>query len=71
MLAHRIETTIKQDGTLTLENLPFHPGEFVEVIILSQPRQVMEQNRYPLRGTSVQYIDPSDPIAQDDWEAMQ
>jgi hypothetical protein len=35
MLAHRIETIISQDKTLTLENLPFHSGEQVEVIILS------------------------------------
>ncbi|GFE67794.1 BrnA antitoxin family protein [Chroococcus sp. FPU101] len=39
MLAHRIETTINQDKTLTLENLPFHSGEQVEVIILSRPRE--------------------------------
>jgi hypothetical protein len=34
MLAHRIETTINQDQTILLENLPFHSGENVEVIIL-------------------------------------
>ena len=70
MLAHRIETTINQDGTLTLENLPFHSGEPVEVIILSQPHKAVEQNRYPLRGTNIQYISPLEPVAPEDWEAI-
>lgn len=34
MFAHRIETTITQDGLLNLKTLPFHKGEEVEVIIL-------------------------------------
>lgn len=68
MLAHRIETIINQDKTLTLENLPFHSGEQVEVIILSRPRRESGQNLYPLRGTTIQYVDPTEPVAQDDWE---
>ncbi len=34
MFAHRIETTISQDGSLNIKSLPFHKGEQVEVIIL-------------------------------------
>ena len=68
MLAHRIETIIGQDKTLTLENLPFYSGEQVEVIILSRSRNESGQNRYPLRGTTVQYTDPTEPVAQEDWE---
>jgi len=30
MFAHRIETTISQDGLLMLKTLPFHKGEQVE-----------------------------------------
>lgn len=71
MVTHRIETTIRHDRTLTLENLPFHSGEPVEVIILSRSRRVSEQNRYPLRGTTVQYVEPTEPVAQDDWEVAQ
>lgn len=69
MLAHRIETTIQIDGTLTLENLPFHSGEPVEVIILAKPRQNSQQNQYSLWGTALHYIDPTQPVALDDWEA--
>lgn len=32
--AHRIETTVTQDGTLTLDHLPFPAGAAVEVIVL-------------------------------------
>lgn len=39
MFAHRIETTISQDGLLMLKTLPFHQGERVEVIILSQQQK--------------------------------
>ena len=37
MQAYRVETTLTQDGTLTLRNLPFRAGEAVEVIILVPP----------------------------------
>jgi hypothetical protein len=70
MLAHRIEAIISQNKTLTLENLPFHSGAQVEVIILSRPLREAGQNRYPLRGTTIQYTDPTEPVAQDDWEVM-
>lgn len=26
---------------------------------------------YPLRGKSIRYIDATDPVAQEDWEAIQ
>lgn len=68
MLAHRIETTVQEDGTLTLEDLPFHSGASVEGIILLQPQPTQKQ--YSLRGNPVHYIDPLDLVAQDDWEAI-
>ena len=70
-LTYRISTIINQDKTLLLENLPFHPGENVEVIILVRPPQQTEQNHYSLRGTLIQYIDPTEPVAQNDWEVEQ
>lgn len=29
-----------------------------------------KKDRYPLRGTPFFYIDPLDPVADDDWEAL-
>jgi hypothetical protein len=71
MQAYRVETTLEQDGTLTLSNLPFRAGEAVEVIILVQSPGVVSHQRYPLRGTSVQYSAPTEPVVQEDWEAAQ
>jgi hypothetical protein len=71
MQAYRVETTVAQDGTLTLSNLPLHAGEAVEVIILVQPSAMRGRQRYPLRGTPIRYIDPTEPVAQADWEAAQ
>ena len=71
MQAYRVETTLEQDGTLTLSNLPLRAGEAVEVIILVQPPSVVSHQHYPLRGTSVHYSEPTEPVAQEDWEAAQ
>ena len=70
MEEHRIKTTLEQDGTLTLEGLPFHAGETVEVIILAESQKAVREKPYPLRGTTVTYRDPFDSVAADDWEAV-
>lgn len=67
--AQRIEITLTQDGTLTLDGLPFEAGRTVEVIVLPSVSQT-PQDRYPLRGTPIQYHDPMEPVAEQDWEAV-
>jgi hypothetical protein len=37
MQAYRVETTLQQDGTLTLSNLPLHAGETVEDYLGAAP----------------------------------
>jgi hypothetical protein len=71
MQAYRVNTTIQEDGTLTVSNLPLQAGEVVEVIILlqSSTATARPQDRYPLRGTPITYIDPTEPVAEADWEA--
>jgi len=69
MQAYRVNTTIQEDGTLTVSHLPLQAGEVVEVIILVQPSTVRHQDRYPLRGTPITYIKPTEPVAEADWEA--
>jgi len=71
MQAYRVEATVEHDGTLTLSNLPLRVGETVEVIILVHPPGVVGPQQYPLRGTPVHYHDPTEPVAQEDWEATQ
>lgn len=70
MSTHRVEITLAKDGTLTLTNLPFHAGDTVEVVILPRPQKPTGQNRYPLHGQPIQYVNPTDPVAEEDWAAL-
>jgi hypothetical protein len=71
MQAFRIETIVQPDGTVMVQNLPLQAGETVEVIILVRPSTTPGQNAYPLRGTPITYIDPTEPVAETDWDATQ
>ena len=71
MEAYRVETTLPADGVLTLDDLPFRAGEAVEVIILARSNAVAASKNHALRGTPVEYIAPFEPVAQNDWEALQ
>ena len=77
MNAHRVETVIRQDRTVVLKNLPFREGEPVEVLIFSCPppsaqgKNSSEKDRYPLRGTPIKYLDPTEPVADGDWNVSQ
>ena len=68
--AHRIETTLTQNGTLTLDNLPFQAGESVEVIVLPHALSPILPDPYSLRGAPLHYQDPTEPVAQQDWESL-
>nr|VFK18036.1 MAG: hypothetical protein BECKLPF1236A_GA0070988_1018711 [Candidatus Kentron sp. LPFa]VFK33298.1 MAG: hypothetical protein BECKLPF1236C_GA0070990_1020011 [Candidatus Kentron sp. LPFa] len=43
MYAHRMETTIDKTGAVTLDALPFTPGDEVEIIILKRETSVSGQ----------------------------
>ena len=68
---HRAEVVLSEDSKLTLSNLPFHAGDAVEVIIFPRSRQGNGANRYPLRGQPLHYEQPTEPVALEDWEALQ
>jgi hypothetical protein len=70
MQAHKVRGHVSDDGSLTLENLPFAAGEEVEVTVTAEGRQSHDLARYPLRGTPIRYSDPTSPVAEDDWEAL-
>jgi hypothetical protein len=69
--AHRIEATLTQDGTLTLDHLPFEAGETVEIIVLANPKTPFDQSRSALYGTVIEYHEPFEPVAAADWDALQ
>jgi hypothetical protein len=70
MSTHQVEAVLSQDGTLVLNDLPFHAGEAVEVIIVSHNVKTGSSNPYPLHKTPLIYDDPAEPVAVDDWEAV-
>ena len=70
MQAHRAETTLSEDGVITLRDIPFRRGESVEVIVLPYSAGAAAGSRYPLRGTPVTLLSPTDPVAEADWEAV-
>lgn len=70
MSEFRVEAVLTEDRTLTIKDLPFHAGDAVEVIVLPRPRAPMGQDRYPLHGTPIQYDRPTEPVAENDWEAL-
>ena len=70
MNAHRVETTLTEDGSLTLKDLPFHAGDSVEIIVLARSPKTVGQASYSLRGKPVHYDSPAEPVAEEDWEAL-
>lgn len=72
MQAYCVETTVQTDGSLTIRDLPLQIGEEVEVIVLirTPPQVSHQQHRYPLHGTPVTYLDPTEPVAEDDWATL-
>jgi hypothetical protein len=68
---YRVHGQVSPDGSLTLEHLPFQAGESVEVIVLADERRTREERRYPLRGKPVTLLDPTEPVAEGDWETLQ
>ena len=71
MSTFRLDITLTQDGTLTLSDLPFQAGDSVEIIIVSRKSTSAGQNGYSLHGKVIRYENPTEPVAQEDWEALQ
>lgn len=70
MEAYRIEKRVIKNGALQLDAIPFKEGDLVEVIILGRKKEAIKSNISPLRGKVIKYIDPTEPVAQDDWELL-
>lgn len=69
MQAHRAETTLSEDGVITLRDIPSRRGESVEVIVRSFSTATVSGSPYPLRGAPVTLLAPTEPVADADWEA--
>ncbi|MCL0059454.1 hypothetical protein M1O20_03040 [Dehalococcoidia bacterium] len=70
MEAYRVKKKVAANGVLRLNALPFQEGELVEVIVLARKEKVYKPTPSPLRGKVIEYIDPTEPVARDDWEVL-
>jgi hypothetical protein len=69
MEVYRVEPKVSTGGTLVLEGLPFQQGQDVEVTVRSREPAKNGDERYPLAGKPVRYLDPFEGVDQDEWEA--
>jgi hypothetical protein len=76
MNAHKVKTVLVEDGTLTLEGLPFQAGDIVEITILVRnvPGNAAspQNSQHSLQNTEpYYYAEPFEPaLPLEDWEAM-
>lgn len=70
MKAYRVEATVSDDKSLVLKEVPFRAGDTVEVIVLEAPDRQQAKNPYPLRGTPIRYDNPTEPVAESDWDVL-
>ncbi len=61
--------TIEKKGTLILKEIPFNVGEKVDIII-PRPSHHPDNNPYPFRGKPITYPNPTEPLAESDWEIL-
>lgn len=65
-----IRAVVQPDGSLHIDDLPFSPGEEVEVRVQPQSRPSQSSAQLSLAGSVLKYLDPTDPVAEDDWEVL-
>ena len=71
MHPYRCDARIDESGDLRISQLPFRPGDEVEVIVRPRrPQPDSGASRYPLRGLPYSYDRPTDPVAEDDWAIL-
>ena len=70
MKAYCAEKQVAANGELKLSVLPFEAGEEVEVIILSREKSPSSIQPSALRGKVIEYLDPTEPVAEGDWEVL-
>jgi hypothetical protein len=70
MQAHRTKAIVSENGSLTIEKLPFPAGKSVEVVVFPAKCQSPHGERYPLRGTPIQFDEPTEPVAESNWELL-
>ena len=63
------ETTVRSDRSVTVADLPYAAGQPVEVIVVPHPASSATSPSESLRGLPLTYVDPTEPVGAEDWEA--
>ena len=71
MQAHWRETIVGEHGELVLEGLPFEPGQPVDVLVVSRAAEPTTAGVRSLRDSVIEFHEPLEPVASDDWDALQ
>lgn len=70
MKIYSIKKQMTTNGELILKSLPFKQGETVEVTIQSRDVTPTSAPAADLKGKVIEYLDPTDPVAKDEWDAI-
>ncbi len=70
MQAHRTKAIVAENGSLTIDKVPFPAGKAVEVVVIPANDESERGKRYPLRGTPVRFENPTAPVAESEWEIL-
>jgi hypothetical protein len=71
MNAHVIETTMPETGLLPITGSLIPPGVPIEVIIIDRSDKVpAKERKFTMRGLPYAFIDPTQPVGADDWDAL-
>ena len=68
--SHWRETTVGEHGELVLEGLPFEPGQPVEVLVVSKAAASAAAVGGSLRDSVLEFREPLEPVASEDWDAL-
>jgi hypothetical protein len=71
MNTYHLETLMPKDGSVLLSGLPFKKGEKIDITLRTLKEVNVEQLEKELQGSVLFYIDPTEPVGEDDWEALQ
>lgn len=70
MQAHWRQTTVGEHGELVLEDLPFEAGQPVEVLVIAKDTGTKKTADRGLRDSVLEYYEPFEPVAGEDWDAL-
>ena len=71
MQTYNVEKVVSKNGTVKLEALPFPPGELVEVIVRTRQGSAPTARPHTLKGTVLKFELPFEPVAEEEWDALQ